>query len=70
MTIYRRRVYDIVSLLPLEDLDVLRRDWTMGVTPGVTKEHFLTTMLRVSGSSTAMQDISWEGGRLYRKHVT
>lgn len=42
-----RRVYDIVSLLPLEELDTLRRDWVKGGTAGVMKEIFLGNMLRV-----------------------
>ncbi|CAM9704881.1 unnamed protein product, partial [Sphacelaria rigidula] len=42
-----RRVYDIVSLLPLEDLGVLRNDWTAGGAAGINKETFLTNMLWV-----------------------
>lgn len=47
MGMHVRRVYDIVSLLPLEELDTLRRDWVKGGTVGVTKEIFLGNMLRV-----------------------
>lgn len=50
-----RRVYDIVSLLPLEELDVLRRDWAKGGVLGVTKEQFLTNMLRVSKTNMKRQ---------------
>ena len=46
----RRRVYDIVSFLPLGDLEVLKRHWVKGGATGVTKELFLENMLRVRTS--------------------
>eukprot|EP00903_Cladosiphon_okamuranus_P013127 g12243.t1 len=42
-----RRVYDIVSFLPLGDLEVLRNLWVKGGASGITKELFLENMLRV-----------------------
>lgn len=49
----RRRVYDIVSFLPLGDLEVLKRHWVKGGATGVTKELFLENMLRVSFAAAA-----------------
>lgn len=46
-TAKRRRVYDIVSFLPLGDLEVLKDHWVKGGMSGVTKELFLENMLRV-----------------------
>ncbi|CAM9149637.1 unnamed protein product, partial [Ectocarpus sp. 13 AM-2016] len=42
-----RRVYDIVSFLPVGDLEAMKADWVKGGTFGVTKELFLGIMLRV-----------------------
>lgn len=47
----RRRVYDIVSLLPLGGLDELRRNWAGTGASGATKENFLENMLRVRGET-------------------
>lgn len=47
-----RRVYDIVSFLPVGDLELLKADWVKGGSLGVTKDVFLGNMLRVRNLST------------------
>ena len=47
-------MYDIVSLLPPDDLDALRRAWAGAGALGVTKDLFLDNMLRVRSETAAV----------------